>query len=142
MNPKNFQIRVVQFLMVLSALSLIPFSRTVPHATHRVSASFQWSIALVAIAGVLLGFIVQRVMQRARKPHARTLNSTPLNRWMMGHISRLATAYSVTLFAFVLLVSGSSSTLVGVLYIGGLLLLLIWRPGVAPTQTESQSSAG
>jgi len=138
MNPV-IQIRIIQFVMILSALSLIPFSRMQPQPTHTVSATFQLIIVLVAAASAESGFTVQRKMLRVR---GQSNASTPLTRWRAGQIIRLATAYSVILYALVLRILGGSSKLAGALYVSGLLLLLIWRPGVIPTDTPSQRSAG
>ncbi len=138
MNPA-LQIRIIQFVLIASALSLIPLIRMQSQPTHSVSATLQLIIVLVAASSAESGFIVQRSLLRAR---GRSNASTPLTRWRAGQIIRLATAFSVILYALVLRILGGSSKLVGLLYVSGLVLLLILRPVALPTETESQCSVG
>ena len=143
MNPVAFQLRIMQIAMMVSVLLIFFFSRTLQPPAHSVNASMQWSIVLCAIAPALSGFIVQRTMLRApsQSPPA-TRNSTLLARWRAGHILRFATAESVALFGLVLHTLGSSSVLVNVLFVSGILLPLLWQPGAVPTEAESQNSIG
>jgi hypothetical protein len=143
MKPVTFIMRVLQISFIVSVVLFFRVSAMIPPVQHSVSASFQYGIVLCAIASALIGFIVQRMFLRV--PNQTTLStqkSTPLNRWFAGHLIRFATAESVALFGLVLRMIGSSSTLVYLLFGGGLALLLIWQPGAIPVQTESQSSAG
>jgi hypothetical protein len=142
MKPINLVVRVMQFAFIVSVLLFIFICHIIPAPARSVNTSSQYFIVMCAIASAMLGFIVQRLMLRA--PNQTTLStqkSTPLNRWFTGHIIRFATAESVALFGLVLHLVGSSSTLVYLLFAGGLVLLLIWQPGTIPEQTESKSSA-
>ncbi len=143
MRPVVFQLRIIQFAMVASVLMFFYVGRTLPVPSQNAAASFQWAIVACAIASALGGFIAQRTVQRASSQTlqpART--STPLARWQMGHIIRFASAESVALFGFVLRSLGAPSAIVYSLFGGGMLLLLLWQPGAAPTPSESQSSIG
>jgi hypothetical protein len=107
-------------------------------AAHAVNDSMQSVIVLCAIASALMGFIGQRMFQRTPSQSVpEKQNPSLLTRWFAGHIIRFATAESVALFGLVLHMLGSSSTLVNVMFICGLLLLLIWQPGTIPPKNES-----
>jgi hypothetical protein len=143
MNPIAFQLRIMQFTMILSVLLFFFVSRTVQPPAQIVNFSFQWAVVLCATASALSGFILQRMLMRAPSQSLLAAqDSTRLARWRMGHIIRFATAESVALFGFVLRTLGSSSTPVYLLFGSGLLLLLFWQPGVIPIKTESQGSIG
>jgi len=129
--------------MVASVLMFFYVGRTLPVAPDNAAASFQWAIVACAIASALGGFIAQHVVQRASNQTARPAqDSTKLARWQMGHIIRFASAESVALFGFVLRSLGAPSTIVNSLFAGGIILLLVWQPGTAPTPSEPQSSIG
>jgi hypothetical protein len=143
MRPVVFQLRIIQFVMVASVLMFFYVGRTLPVPSQNEAASFQWAIVACAFASALGGFIAQRVVQRASNQTPRSAqDSTQLSRWQMGHIIRFASAESVALFGFVLRSLGAPSTIVYSLFAGGIVLLLIWQPGAAPTPSEPQSSIG
>jgi len=138
MNPVIRQFRVMQFAYIVSVLFFYYVISMIHPTANAVNSSMQTAIVLCAIASVLMGFIVQRMMQRA--PSQSLLekrNSSLLARWKVGHIIRFATAESVALYGVVLHMLGSSSTLVNVMFICSLLLLLIWQPGTCPPKNES-----
>ncbi|HUD73891.1 MAG TPA: hypothetical protein VMQ76_02385 [Terracidiphilus sp.] len=143
MNPAILVVRTLQCAMIVSVLMFIFVLKVIHPAPHSVSASFQWSIVFCAVASALMGFIVQRMLLRARSKSLPAAQSPdPRGPWLSGHIIRFATAESVALFGFVLRMMGSTSILVAVLFVTSLLLLLLWQPGAVPTETESQSTKG
>jgi hypothetical protein len=143
MNPAIVLVRTMQCAFIVSVLLFILVLHIVHPAPHSVSAPLQWSIGSCAIASGLMGFIVQGIWSRAPIPAFPLAQDAILrSRWLAGHVLRFATAESVALFGFVLRMMGSTSILVTVLFASALVLLLIWQPGVAPTQTAPQSSVG
>jgi hypothetical protein len=143
MNPAIFLVRFLQCAFIISVLLFIYVLHIVHPAPHSVNASLQWGIVFCAIASALVGFYVQRMLLRfPNQPLSATQGSNLLRPWFTGHLLRFATAESVALFGFLLRMLGSSSILVTVLFMGGLLLLLLWQPGAIPTETASHSSAG
>lgn len=143
MNPTIVLVRTMQCAFIVSVLLFAFVLHIIRPAPHSVSASFQWGIVFCAAASALMGFIVQGVWSRSPIQALPAAQDAALrSRWLTGHILRFATAESVALFGFVLRTMGSSSILVTALFVSSLALLLIWQPGVIPTQTASQSSTG
>jgi hypothetical protein len=141
MNPVTLQLRVMQITFIVSALLFYLICRMTPSPAQSVSAPARWVILLLAFTNGFFGFILQRMLRHAPNrffPAAQ--DSTPLARWRAGHILRFATAEAVVLFGLALHSLGGSSLLVNVLFGSGLLLMLLWRPGPVPSQSESQGS--
>jgi hypothetical protein len=140
MSPTISQLRIMQFVMIVSVLFIFFISRSLPVPSLSADPSMQWAIVVCAIASGVSGFILQRILLRASGQASRSPQaSTPLARWRIGHMVRFATAESVALFGFVLRSLGASSTFVYLLFGGGMLLLVLWQPGALPTETESQN---
>ena len=138
MNPATLQLRILQIAFIVSVGLFYYVSSMIHPTAHAMNASMQSAILLCAIASALMGFIVQRMMQRAPSQSLpEKQNSILLTRWFTGHILRFATAESVALFGLVLHTLGSLSTLVNVMFLCSLLLLLIWQPGTCPPKNES-----
>jgi len=143
MKPVILQLRVIQFSIVVSVLLFLLVLHTIQPATRNVSAPIQWALVLCSIASAELGFVGQRIFLRPRDPSLpATKNSTPLARWFSGHVLRFATAESVALFGFFLRMLGSDSVLVYLFFGSSLLLLLTWRPGTVPSETDQNVSEG
>lgn len=67
-----------------------------------------------------------------------TAKSTPFTRWRAGNIIRLWTAASVGIWALVLAEFGASRILANVFFAVALLLLVLWTPGIVPTDTSAE----
>lgn len=133
MNPVIFQLRIIQFAIIVSVVLFYYVSSTIHPAAHAVNASMQSAIVLCAIASALMGFIVQRMMLRSPSQSiSEKQNPSLLTKWFAGHILRFATAESVALFGVVLHVLGSSSSLVTTMFASSIVLLMIWQPGTCP----------
>jgi hypothetical protein len=141
MNPVTFQLRVMQFAFIASVVLFFFISRAFPPPSQSVNASIQWVIVLCAIVSALQGFILQRMFLRVRdQTPSASESSTPRSRWFTGHVFRFATAESVALFGVVLRRVYGPSNLVTAMFVGSLLLLVLWQPGEVPAANESQSS--
>jgi hypothetical protein len=138
MSPVILQLRIMQFVFIISVGLFYYVSGTIHPAAQSVDTSVQSAVVLFAIASALMGFIVQRILLRAPKQSLpEKQDSTPFRRWFAGHILRFATAESVALFGFVLHSLGSPAVLVNALFVSGILLLLIWQPGTCPPQNKA-----
>jgi hypothetical protein len=138
MNPVIFQLRIMQIVFIVSVGLFYYVLSIIQPTAHAVNPTIQSVLVLCAIAFVLMGFIVQRMMLRTPSQSLpEKQNSILLNRWFAGHILRFATAESVALFGVVLHIFGSSSVLVNVMFLCSLLLLLIWQPETCPPNNQS-----
>jgi hypothetical protein len=137
MNKTKRLLRIIQISFIVASLMIIDVSRKIHPQARNVNASLQWAIVFIAIGVTLSGFLVQRLMLRAQSqslPAAH--NSTLRDWWFIRHILRFAFAQAVVLFGFILHILGSTSILVTVLYVSGILLLLIWWPGTCPPNNQ------
>jgi hypothetical protein len=133
MNPAVFQLRIMQITFIVSVVLFYYVMSMIPPTAHAVNTSMQSAIVLCAIAFVLVGFIGQRVFQRAPSQSlSEKQNPSLLTRWFAGHLMRFATAESVALFGVVLHMLGSSSSLVTTMFASSIVLLMIWQPGTSP----------
>jgi membrane protein implicated in regulation of membrane protease activity len=143
MNPAILLVRILQISFIVSVLLFIVVLKIIHPAPHSVSASIQWSIVFCAIASALAGFYAQKRFRRLPSQPLSSAQSPDIRSpWLAGHVIRFATAESVALFGVVLRMMGSTSILVTVLFVASLLLLLLWQPGAAPTETKSQNTIG
>ena len=137
MKPER-QLRYFQITcLVFVALSIWVLGRFPVHFTGRAISFSQWIVVLCATYCVLIGFWIQRRVLRANRSGKR--RSTLLGRWRAGHVLRLASAVSVCLWAFVLRIIGGPTWLVNTIFAVGVILLLVWRPGTRPVETEPQA---
>jgi len=132
------QLRIVQFACILLALSCVVL--TVRKPTNRGKATpVHWLITVAAIYCAVSGFTFQRkIVQSAIRHRQLERRSTPFSRWRAGHLMRLATAASVSLWGAVLSIYGGPSWLVYSLLALGLLLLAVWSPGTNPVPTQPE----
>ena len=93
-----------------------------------------WMLMVGAAWSAISGFTFQRRIVR-RRP-SRSGKSTPFTRWRAGHIIRLWTATSLSLWAVVLSDWGGPHLVVNALFAMGLVLLLFWSPGAVPNESE------
>lgn len=137
MNPAIRVVRILQISFIVSVGLFYFVICMIYPAPQSVNTSMQSAIVACAIVSALMGFIGQRVFQRAPSQlFPEKQHPILLNRWFAGHILRFATAESVALFGLVLHMLGSSSRLVNIMFMSSLLLLLIWQPGNCPPKNE------
>ena len=138
MTKPERQLRLLQIPYVGFALLCFWFAGSLPsNHSGRATTVVQVLMVLVAIWSAESGFWVQRYLARwGNRPTRSVRSSTPLRRWRAGHLFRLASALSVSLWGLVLHQIGGSAWLADILIGAGLVLLLIWRPGVSPAEAE------
>jgi len=138
MSKPERQLRFYQIACILLVVGCIFVSRLAHYETQGSITFGQWLILLAAIWSAISGFTVQRRIVRIRNQSLQSARrSTPLSRWRVGNVIRIASAASVGLWALVLKNSGGPALLVNSLFGIGLVLLLIWRPGTIPDSTQS-----
>ena len=102
--------------------------------------TLQWGVFALGLWGVPCGFLLQRqIIGYSGKSRRLSTRSTPLTRWSVGNLVRLASANSVALWGLVLRESGGPAWLAYILFAMGGLLLLIWKPGTSPQQSSEQT---
>jgi len=124
--------RHLRFLQAGCLLVLIASTRLawrVPRTTHG-SPAVRWIVLALALTCSVQGFTLQRRI--VSRPQRGSGASTPFTRWRAGNIVRLAFATAVGLYGLVLSEFGGPLWQVNSLFIIGLVLLLIWRPGIIP----------
>jgi hypothetical protein len=137
MSSPEQQLRLVQSGEILFVIACFFVKRLGSLETREAISPGQWLIIAAAIWSGISGFTVQRRINRAEtRPQEPSSRSTPLRRWRTGHLVRLSTATAVGLWGLALHYSGGPEWLVNVLLGFAMLLLLIWRPGTAPTQSQ------
>jgi hypothetical protein len=130
-------LRIIQIVFVLYVLFLFRLVHIIPATSRHTSMTpFDWLIVYLALADTACGFIIQKLILRAPANSQTALRSTPIKRWMLGHIVRMAFAISVALFGVVLHTTGGPDLAVIQLIALGLVLLLIWRPGEIPQEDQ------
>jgi hypothetical protein len=134
MKPER-QLRIFQgvcLFLALVVLLCLPL-QSVQTGTRQFSVG-NVLLAIFAVYMAWMGFFVQRLFNRLGK-HGRRV--TPTKAWMWGHVTRLAIALSVCMYAVLLHIDGAASWLVYCIFGLGVILLLIWRPGIAPVPMGS-----
>lgn len=137
------QLRFFQLICIAFAVLLMWIAIDLPiRHPARGQGTVEWLIEFCAIYSAVMGFVVQRRMaddESQPKPSAR--QSTPLKRWMKGHVIRLSSAASVCVFALVLQLMGGMAWEVFALFGLGMVLLLMWAPGESPARIGVQRAA-
>lgn len=129
------QLRIVQIACILLVLSCVVLTVRKP-TNHGEATPVHWLITVAAIYCAVSGFTVQRKLVTGPTRSQIKGRSTPLSRWRAGHLMRLVTAASVSLWGAVLSIYGGPSWLVDFLLALGLLLLVVWSPGTNPIPTQ------
>ena len=134
MSPER-QLRILQIACIVVLLTAITVSLMVQGTTHG-SALIQGIVSVLALSSAVQGFTAQRQIVKGPSPsQPRSRLSTPFSRWRAGNLVRLASATAVGLWALILSENGGPALLVNALFVVGMLLLLIWRPGASPDST-------
>ena len=131
--------RILKYSFVVSVLLFIVVSIKVPSkAAHPPTHAVEFIVIAVALINLALGLNGRRFFARLSQANASsTSRSTPLNQWFAANIFSLAMIESCALFALVLHLLGSSTTLVGIAFCCALLALFVWTPGTPPTTVDA-----
>jgi hypothetical protein len=131
------QLRLVQAVLIAFIVVCFFVKRIGATQTRDAVSPFQWLVIAAAVWSAISGFTAQRRINRVgSQPQTRSRKSTPLGRWKAGHLVRLWTAMAVGLGGILLHYSGGAEWLVNVFLGLAMMLLLIWRPGTTPAQTQ------
>jgi hypothetical protein len=135
------RLRIFQIIAIVYVLFLFLLVRILP-ATSGASAitPVKLIIVFLALYCAFGGFTLQRRLHRVPARPKAVVKSTPVRRWMVGHVIRLAFAIAVSLYGFLLHVLGGPEWLATLLIALGLILLLIWRPGDEPVEQNQQTN--
>lgn len=135
------KLRVFQIVAIVYVLILFPLVRMLP-ATSGVTTMtpFKLVIVFLALYCAASGFTLQRRFLRVSANPKVVVKSTPMKRWMVGHVIRIAFAIAVSLYGLLLHFLGGPEWLATSLIALGLILLLIWRPGDAPPEQNQQTN--
>jgi hypothetical protein len=126
------RLRIYQIACLFCALSALQMIVRLPvRAGTQKSPAGEGLIVFLAIYSAWSGFYIQKIFKRVGKQGRRL---TPLHAWQWGNITKLASALSVCLWAFVLHLFGGLIWLVYPIFGLGVVLLLIWKPGMSPPQ--------
>jgi len=93
----------------------------------------QGIVVIFALYSAAVGLWVQKLMNRRTDRPGRF---SAQDRWRLGNLLSLGTESSVCVWALLLYMLGGAIWLVAVLFGAGLVLLLLWKPGVSPARTE------
>ena len=130
-------LRILQIAQIAFIVACFFVKRFGNGETTGAISAVQWFIVAGAVWSAISGFTVQRRLNRSEgRSQNRTKKSTPRSRWKAGHVMRLASATAVGLWGLFLHYSGGPDWLVNGLLGLALVLLLIWRPGTAPAETQ------
>ena len=139
MTPPERTMGIMKYAFIVSVLLFIVVAVKVPSsAAHPPQRAVELVIACFALANVVLGFSARPLLHRLLQANAGAAsNTTPLGQWLSANIVTLAFIESCALFALVLHLVGSSSKVVGVLFVVALVALIVWSPGPPPTTVDA-----
>jgi len=123
-------VRIVHVALLAAAL-IYAFLPEMAHVqTKNVNPVFVYIIYVVAISEAVIALVVRdRLVNRAAEQLVNMpTDSTALARWRMGNILIFALSEAIVLYGLVLRFVGASAVHAGVLYAGGIMLLLIFTP--------------
>jgi hypothetical protein len=137
MNTPERHLRLGQFACLLVILTCFKVAMGVEKSSREVTW-VQWVVIAMALWAAVSGVTLQcRIVRHHDKPRRGPTRSTPFTRWRAGHLVRLSCATSVALWGLVLRENGGPMWVVNTLFGLGTVLLLVWRPGVSPEQSQS-----
>ena len=135
MNPRT-QLRMVQFGCFILLILSIWLSRVGSHKAQGQTTTLHWVMFVAAIYSAISGFTLQRKLNRTARVRRVSSASTPFTRWRAANVLRLATATATGIWGLCLYEMGGPSILINALFVIGVVLVLIWSPGVTPPQTQ------
>lgn len=135
MTTSERQLRLLQIGCILVILASIKVSLMI-HRVPRGRGLVQGVVIVLALSSAVQGFTLQRKIVNGQSQR-RSKSSTPFGRWKAGNLVRLAFATAVGLWGLVLRENGGPLWLVDGLFALGVILLLIWSPGVGPDPSRT-----
>lgn len=136
MRTPERQLRFLQVGCLLVLLAGTRLAWSVQGTTHGTPV-VRWIVRALALACAVQGFTLQRrIVGRPNRISRGSGRSTPFTRWRAGNIVRLAFATAVGLYGLLLSEFGGPLWQVDSLFVIGLVLLLIWKPGKIPRSAE------
>lgn len=128
-------LRIVQWAMVASIVLYAILGEAVGPIPKGVDASLSYLFATLTVAIVGMILVVRRtlVLQAGESLAARPDDNLSLNHWKTGYLATYALCEALALFGLILRFRGSSLQQSILYYLGGLILLLFFRP-VAPAR--------
>lgn len=127
--------RILKISFILSGLIFLYIVFKIPpNGTEPVQPSLEVIISAVALANIVLGFVLPGFVARAARggQSVASPSTTPMQRWFTGYILSLAFFESCSLFGLVLHFLGAPILVVELLFAASLLAILFRSPG-APT---------
>lgn len=130
-------LRIIQICMIVYVLILFCFLHIFPVASGQSAMTpVKWIITFLALYCAFAGFSLQKRFLRMPANSRPDSKSTPISRWKVGNILRLAFATSVSLYGLLLHFLGGPDSLAFALNGLGLVLLLWWKPGIPRLQEQ------
>jgi hypothetical protein len=130
-------LRMCQIACIALVLFCLLMVFQIPTSSGRNSSpAMQWIAIAGALSCAVEGFNMQKKILRGPRNRRVGSKSTPVSRWMVGNVLRIAFAVSVSLWGFLSHIYGSPGWLAVSLIGVGLILLLIWRPGSCPASED------
>lgn len=129
--------RIMKYAFVVSAFLFIFVAIKIPvQQGPQASQPLQMAVAFVAIASLLGGFVLPRMMSQGAQSSSAT---TALQRWFTKGVLSLALFEACILFGLVLHFLHGSIRLSELLFAAGIAAELIWNPGEPPAAKDGQS---
>jgi hypothetical protein len=133
-------LRIFQIVGIVFTLLLFEIIYTLPaNSGDATITPLKWGLVLFALLSAVFGFTLQRRIQRTPANPQLAVKSTPVKRWMVGNVIRIAYAISVSLYGILLHFLGGPERLAAALVALGLVLLLFWSPGEVPQESDRQT---
>lgn len=144
-NPE-LQLRLVQggcvlFLVLCILLLHLGLLGSLEPAGREIKL-LQLLMIVGAVWSAVVGFTFQRKLSRISKSRRVGSKSTPFTRWKAGHIMRLASATSVGNWGLALYYFHGPLWLVDTALAVSLILLIAWKPSLAPEKNMGDEQSG
>jgi hypothetical protein len=133
-------LRIFQIIAIAYVLFLFWLIRVLPtRSDENTMTPIKWLILAAALFCAVDGFYMQKRVLRTPRNLRVASKSTPIGRWMVGNVLRIAFATAVSLWAMMLHFQGGPDSLAIPLVALSLILLLIWKPGAVPAESQQIS---
>jgi hypothetical protein len=141
MTPTRHLTLIQRVCLVFVSVCVLVAYLTAYREKSSASMAIQSAIVALGASSAVGGFTFQRKLLKKRESVQPWGKSDAVGRWQAGHIARLWSAVAVVVWGLVLWELGGSHVAAKVLFALGILLLLIWSPGVAPAEDPPTRSA-
>ncbi len=127
------KLRIAQIIFIVFVLSLFRFVQVLPAALGGEGMTpAKWTILVASLYCAAAGLFMKKRLLHPPKNRRAAARSTPAKRWMAANVVQLAYAVSVGLWGLVFHFEGGPDSVANSLIGLGLILLLVWRPGILP----------